>query len=130
MYDQITRSIRVAVEPFYLEDQSSPDQSHYVFAYKVRIENQGGETVQLLTRHWRITDSLGRTVEVKGAGVVGEQPVLRPGETFEYTSGTPLPTPSGIMVGSYGMTTTGGEHFDIGIPAFSLDSPHQQVSVN
>jgi ApaG protein len=96
----------------------------------VHIENQGGETVQLRSRHWRITDSLGRVQEVRGAGVVGEQPVLKPGETFEYTSGTPLPTPSGIMSGTYQMETPAGERFDVAIPAFSLDSPHQTARIN
>lgn len=130
MYSATTRSIKVTVKPFYLEDQSSPTENHYVWAYHVRIENNGGETVQLRRRHWRITDALGRMQEVKGAGVVGEQPILGPGETFEYTSGTPLPTPSGIMVGSYEMETKGGESFDVAVPAFSLDSPHQQIRLN
>jgi ApaG protein len=102
-----------------------------VWAYHVRIENNGGRTVQLRNRHWRITDSQGRTQEVRGAGVVGEQPVLRPGDSFEYTSGTPLPTPSGIMTGSYQMEASDtGEQFDVKIPSFSLDSPHQQVKLN
>ena len=105
MYSETTRSIRITVRPFFLEDQSSPEESHFVWAYHVRIENQGPETVQLRHRHWRITDSLGRMQEVRGAGVVGEQPILRPGEAFEYTSGTPLTTPSGIMVGTYQMET-------------------------
>jgi len=118
------------VKPFYLEDQSSPPEDHYVWAYHVRIENHGPETVQLRRRHWRITDALGRQQEVKGAGVVGEQPVLKPGESFEYTSGTPLPTPSGIMVGSYEMETKAGESFAVAIPAFSLDSPHQAIRLN
>ena len=96
----------------------------------MRIENRGGETVQLRNRHWKITDSRGQMQEVRGPGVVGEQPVLRPGEAFEYTSGTPLPTPSGIMVGTYEMQTRGGESFSVQIPAFSLDSPHQQVRLN
>src|SRR5882757_2683667 len=87
-------------------------------------------TVQLRRRHWRITDALGRMQEVKGAGVVGEQPILGPGEMFEYTSGTPLPTPSGIMVGSYEMETKAGESFDVAVPAFSLDSPHQPIRLN
>src|SRR5271154_114014 len=130
LYSATTRSIKVTVKPFYLEDQSSPAENHYVWAYHVRIENRGGETVQLRRRHWRITDALGRMQEVKGAGVVGEQPILGPGETFEYTSGTPLPTPSGIMVGSYQMETHGGENFSVRIPAFSLDSPHQSVRLN
>jgi ApaG protein len=130
MYEQITRAIKVVVNPIYLEDQSSPADNHYVWAYHVRIENGGAETVQLRRRHWQITDALGRVQEVRGAGVVGEQPVLRPGEAFEYTSGTPLATPSGIMVGSYEMETHDGAVFEVAIPAFSLDSPHQQVQIN
>lgn len=130
MYTQTTRGITVTVKPFYLDDQSSPADSHYVWAYRVRIENNGGETVQLLRRKWQITDALGRLQEVQGAGVVGETPTLRPGEAYEYTSGTPLPTPSGIMAGSYQMESEGGEKFDIGIPAFSLDSPHETVRLN
>jgi ApaG protein len=130
MYSETTRSIRVTVEPFYLEDQSSPAEDHYVWAYHVRIENRGKETVQLRSRYWRITDNRGQVQEVRGPGVVGEQPVLRPGESFEYTSGTPLPTPSGIMVGAYHMETRGGESFAVSIPAFSLDSPHQTVRLN
>jgi len=126
-YRETTRSIEVSVEPFFLDDQSSPDESHYVWAYHVSIRNLGGETVQLLNRYWQITDGLGRVQEVRGPGVVGEQPVLKPGESFEYTSGCPLSTPSGIMVGSYEMATPAGERFDIRVPAFSLDSPHQQV---
>jgi ApaG protein len=130
MYAETTRFIKVTVKPFYLEDQSSPGENHYVWAYHVRIENQGQETVQLRRRHWRITDGLGRVQEVRGPGVVGEQPVLGPGESFEYTSGTPLATPSGVMVGSYEMETPGGESFRVRIPAFSLDSPHQTVRLN
>ncbi len=130
MYSATTKAIRVTVEPTYLEEQSSPADNQYVWAYHVLIENTGGGNVQLLTRHWRITDSLGRIQEVRGAGVVGEQPVLSPGQSFEYTSGTPLPTPSGIMVGSYGMQADTGERFDVAIPAFSLDSPHQPVQLN
>jgi ApaG protein len=114
------------VRAFFLADQSQPERGHYVWAYRVAIENRGSETVQLLRRTWRITDALGRTQEVHGAGVVGEQPVLEPGESFEYTSGTPLPTPSGFMRGLYHMVVTAtGEAFDAVIPAFSLDSPHQ-----
>ncbi len=130
MYSETTRTIRVTVEPLYLEDQSAPVEDHFVWAYHVRIDNTGEDTVQLLTRHWRITDSLGRLQEVRGAGVVGEQPVLSPGQSFEYTSGTPLPTPSGIMAGTYGMEAASGERFDVVIPAFSLDSPHQAVQLN
>jgi ApaG protein len=130
MYSEVTRDIRVTVRSMYLEDQSSPTESHYMWAYHVKIENQSRQTVQLRHRHWRITDSLGRVAEVKGAGVVGEQPVLKPGEAFEYTSGTPLSTPSGIMVGTYKMEGDGGETFDVRVPAFSLDSPHQPRRVN
>jgi ApaG protein len=130
MYSETTRSITVTVKPFYLEDQSSPADNHYVWAYHVRIENHGSETVQLRRRHWRITDGMGRMQEVRGAGVVGEQPVLGPGEAFEYTSGTPLATPSGIMVGTYEMETKAGENFEVAIPAFSLDSPHQPIQLN
>ncbi len=130
MYDQTTRSIHVTVKPIYLEEQSSPIESHYVWAYQVRIENEGRETVQLLNRRWQITDSLGRVQEVIGAGVVGEQPTLKPGEYFEYTSGTPLSTPSGVMVGSYEMQSSSGRRFDVAVPAFSLDSPHQPVHLN
>lgn len=123
MYSATTRDISVTVEPFYVEDQSSPDSGRYVFGYKIRIENRSHETVQLLARHWKITDGFGRMVEVKGSGVVGEQPMLQPGDTFEYTSGTPLATASGIMVGSYQMITDGGDAFEARIPAFSLDVP-------
>ena len=130
MYSATTRAIKVTVEPHFLEDQSSPADGHFVWAYHVRIENQGGETVQLRRRHWRITDGMGRIQDVRGPGVVGEQPVLAPGQSFEYTSGTPLSTPSGIMVGTYQMETGIGEHFDVDIPAFSLDSPHQSVRLN
>ena len=86
MYSNVTRAIRVSVEPLYLDDQSSPSEDHYVWAYQVRIQNEGSETVQLLNRHWRITDAMGRVQEVRGPGVVGEQPTLKPGDAFEYTS--------------------------------------------
>ena len=130
MYTRMTRSIEVTIDPVYLDDQSEPDDDHFVWAYQVRIENKGGETVQLLNRYWRITDAQGRIQEVRGAGVVGERPVLNPGQSYEYTSGTPLSTPSGIMDGSYEMETQNGETFDVVIPPFSLDSPYQQRSVN
>ncbi len=129
-YAQTTAAIKVIVEPFFLEEQSEPEDNHFVWAYHVRIENNGQKTVQLMTRHWRITDSLGNIQEVQGDGVVGEQPVLTPGESFEYTSGTPLGTPSGIMVGTYQMETESGDRFDVDIPAFSLDSPHQPGQVH
>jgi ApaG protein len=130
MYSETTRSIKVTVKPYYLEDQSSPSDGHFVWAYHVRIENVGQETVQLRRRNWRITDGIGRTQEVRGPGVVGEQPVLGPGQAFEYTSGTPLATPSGIMVGTYEMETRNGENFAVAIPAFSLDSPHQSTRIH
>lgn len=130
MYEAITRQIRVCVEPIYLDDQSEPDENQYMWAYRVEIANEGEETVQLRNRYWRITDAYGRIQEVRGAGVVGEQPVLQPGETFEYTSGTPLETPSGFMVGNYQMESASGELFEIAIPAFSLDSPHEPRQVN
>ena len=130
LYSETTRSITVTVRPDYLEDQSSPAEHRYVWAYHVKIENGGSETVQLRRRHWRITDGLGQVHEVRGPGVVGEQPVLGPGESFEYTSGTPLKTPSGIMVGSYEMETRDGGSFSVAIPAFSLDSPHQKVQLH
>ncbi|ABS62031.1 ApaG domain protein [Parvibaculum lavamentivorans DS-1] len=124
MYSAMTRSINILVEPTYLEDQSEPDQDYYVWAYHVTIENKGPETVRLRARYWKITDATGHVHEVRGPGVVGEQPLLRPGEKFEYTSGTPLGAPSGIMFGNYEMETAEGEKFEVDIPAFSLDSPH------
>ncbi len=125
-YAETTRDVLVSVRSFFLADQSRPDDGHFVWAYRVRIENKGREAIQLLRRTWQITDARGRTQHVHGAGVVGEQPVLEPGETFEYTSGTPLETPSGFMVGAYHMVVAAsGENFDVAIPAFSLDSPHQ-----
>ncbi len=130
MYSQTTEGIRVTVRPQYLDAQSAPDEDHYVWAYQVHIENGGETTVQLLNRYWHITDANGRVQEVAGPGVVGEQPTLPPGEAFEYTSGCPLSTPSGIMVGHYEMTDQEGRVFEVAIPAFSLDSPHQAVKLN
>ena len=130
MYKATTRAIQVTVEPQYLPDQSEPAKSQYVWAYTVRIENGGDVAVQLRSRHWKITDGLGRLQEVKGPGVVGKTPLLRPGEVFEYTSGTPLSTPSGIMSGTYQMVDEAGEKFDIEIPTFSLDTPTVQRSLN
>ena len=130
MYSATTKSIRITVKPLFLDEQSSPGENHFVWAYHVVIENMGVESVQLLTRYWKITDSLGRSQEVRGAGVVGEQPVLEPGGRYEYTSGTPLPTPSGIMVGSYEMEAASGDRFSVAVPAFSLDSPHQATRLN
>ena len=125
-----TRGVVVSVEPSYLAARSSPDTSQYFWAYRVIIENRGRETVQLLSRHWMITNARGELNEVKGPGVVGEQPVLKPGERFEYTSGAPLSTPSGMMGGAYQMETENGERFDIEIPTFSLDIPNQGALLN
>jgi len=130
MYRAVTRKIEVKVVPRFLPERSSPDNSYFFWAYTVAITNSGSETVQLRTRHWRITDALGRLQEVKGAGVVGKTPVLEPGESFEYTSGVPLPTPSGFMTGTYGMVSAGGEGFDVQIPAFSLDSAQEKRTIN
>jgi len=122
MYRAVTRNIEVTVSPRFLAERSDPEKGHFFWAYTIGITNLGRSTVQLMSRHWQITDAQGRMQEVRGAGVVGEQPVLGPGESFEYTSGVPLPTSSGFMTGSYGMVTGEGERFDIDIPAFSLDA--------
>ncbi|MEM9168157.1 MAG: Co2+/Mg2+ efflux protein ApaG [Pseudomonadota bacterium] len=129
-YEEMTRGIRVSVTPNYLEHQSAPENGRYVWAYTVRIHNGSDEIVRLRRRYWRIIDAKGLIEEVEGEGVVGEQPVIRPGEGFEYTSGAPLPTPSGLMHGRYGMETQTGEAFDVAIPAFSLDSPHETGQVH
>lgn len=130
MYRAITRSIQVTVTPAYMEEQSAPADGRYFWAYTIEIVNLSSEVVQLRSRLWHITDANGRTEEVRGAGVVGKQPVLRPGEAFEYTSGCPLTTASGIMVGSYQMQTDGGELFVVDIPAFSLDLPDSRRIVH
>ena len=130
MYQSVTRNIEVTVKPEYLADRSSPATGEYFWAYTIEITNRGTETVQLRTRHWRITDGAGRRQEVRGPGVVGKEPVLKPGDSFEYTSGVPLPTPSGFMTGSYGMVTADGEPFDIAIPTFSLDGPETKRTLN
>ncbi len=130
MYEATTRAIRIRVTPHYLEEQSSPDDNEFFWAYTVDITNEGEETVQLRSRVWRITDGHGQTEEVRGPGVVGETPTIRPGASFSYTSGCPLRTPSGIMVGSYQMADGNGQLFDVEIPAFSLDSPFAVRSVN
>jgi ApaG protein len=123
MYQAVTRGISVTVTPRYMPEESSPDQGRYFFAYTVEIINGSLDRIQLRSRYWRITDEHGHVQEVRGAGVVGEEPVLGPGESFSYTSGCPLPTPSGTMQGTYLMETAGGETFDAEIPAFSLDIP-------
>lgn len=130
MYQATTRAIQVTVEPTFVDSESSPEEGQYFWAYRIEIANLGKEVVQLRSRHWRITDANGRTEEVRGAGVVGKQPVLKPGEKFSYTSGCPLSTASGIMVGTYQMQNDKGETFSIEIPAFSLDLPGGKKTVN
>jgi ApaG protein len=130
-YEARTHDILVRVNAFYLEDESAPEEGRYVWAYRVSVENHGQATVQLLRRSWAITDGVGRTQHVHGEGVVGEQPVLAPGQAFEYVSGTPLPTPSGFMTGAYHLVAPeSGEEFDVAIPSFSLDSPHADGRVH
>ncbi|SHL52901.1 Co2+/Mg2+ efflux protein ApaG [Roseibium suaedae] len=130
MYRAVTEGIEVSVEPYYLDDESEPEKGHYVWAYMVEIRNDTDAPVQLRTRYWKIMDGLGRVEEVRGPGVVGEEPVIEPGETYEYSSGCPLKTSSGIMVGSYGMEREDGTKFDVEIPAFSLDLPDEVRSLN
>ena len=130
MYRSTTRNIEVEVEPFYLPDRPDPDESRYVWGYRVTIANNSDALIQLLARYWRITDAAGRVEEVRGPGVVGEQPELNPGDSFQYTSGCPLRTPSGFMVGRYTVRNGEGEFFDIDIPAFSLDLPDSARSLN
>jgi ApaG protein len=130
MYRATTRAIQVTVEPSYLEAESVPAEGRYFWAYTIEIANLGEETVQLRSRFWRITDATGRTEEVRGPGVIGKQPTLRPGETFRYTSGCPLPTSSGFMVGTYQMQTDTGEPFIVDVPAFSLDMPGPKRVLN
>jgi ApaG protein len=130
MYKAVTRAIEVSVEPSFMPERSYFDQHYFFWAYRIVIANRGTETVQLKTRHWIITDASGKEQVVKGEGVVGEQPTLGPGETFEYTSGVPLQTPSGFMTGRYQMVTDRGERFEIDIPTFSLDSPNVTRTLN
>ena len=129
-YTHETNKIKVAVYPIFLEQQSNPDNYHFLWAYHIKIDNQGDKIVQLKSRYWRIVDELGRLQEVKGLGVVGEQPILNPGDSFEYTSGTPLSTPSGMMEGHYLMVDPDGEEFKVTIPSFSLDSPFERVVIH
>jgi ApaG protein len=130
MYRAITRGIEITVEPAFSAERSALEAGAFFWTYTIEIVNQGEETVQLLNRHWRIVDALGKVFEVKGPGVVGEQPVLDPGESFRYTSGVPLATPSGMMSGTYEMSTEAGEHFLVDVPAFSLDSPNVRPTIN
>lgn len=136
MYRSTTRNIEVTVEPFFLEERSDPAEDRYVWGYRVTIANNSDDSIQLLSRYWRITDAGGRVEEVRGAGVVGEQPELQPGDSFQYTSGCPLRTPSGFMVGTYTIRASRADKagdedvFDIDIPAFSLDLPNARRSLN
>ncbi len=129
-YAQTTRAITVNVDPIFLDEESDPDAGLFFWAYHVVITNNGEDTVQLISRYWRITNALGALHEVRGEGVVGEQPQLAPGESFQYTSGTPLSTPSGIMGGSYQLISSDGDTFEIDIPTFSLDSPYEGRAVH
>jgi ApaG protein len=119
-----TRGVRVTVRSRYVPEQSAPERDHWLFAYTVRITNEGDTTVQLVSRHWIITDAEGHVEEVRGPGVVGEQPTLAPGESFEYTSACPLGTPFGTMHGTYRMVTVDGDQFDAAIAPFTLAEPH------
>lgn len=130
VYEQTTRGIRVVVKPAYLHDQSDPAENRFLWSYTITIENNGRETVQLMSRYWHITDAGGHVQEVRGPGVVGAQPVLEPGQAFEYTSGCPLPTSSGAMVGRYQMRASSGDMFEAGIPMFLLESPHERRQIH
>jgi len=125
VYEEITRNIRIAVEPNFLDDQSEPEENRFLWSYRVTIENKSELPVQLLSRYWRITDARGRVREVRGDGVIGERPMIAPGRAYEYTSGTPLETASGFMIGSYHMRSSTGESFEVGIPMFALESPYE-----
>ncbi len=129
-YIRTTRAITVNVDPIFLDEESDPNAGLFFWAYHVVITNNGEDTVQLISRYWRITNALGALHEVRGEGVVGEQPRLAPGESFQYTSGTPLSTPSGIMGGSYQLISSDGDAFEIDIPTFSLDSPYEGRAVH
>ncbi len=130
MYSALTHGVQVTVVPAFLPEQSDPSESRYVWSYEIEIANLGAATVQLVSRHWIITDAAGRREDVRGPGVVGEQPILRTGETFRYMSGCPLTTPSGIMVGTFRMVDEEGRAFDVEVPAFSLDSPFARKVLN
>jgi len=130
VYEQTTRSIKVRVLPAFLADQSEPEESRFLWSYTITIENTGAETVQLVARYWQITDESGHIQEVRGPGVVGAQPVLEPGQTFEYTSGCPLNTASGAMHGRYLMRSASGDSFEVDIPIFLLESPHERRQIH
>lgn len=122
--EAVTSGVRVAVRARFIPERSNPGDGEWFFAYTIRIANESDQTVQLLSRHWIITDATGHTEEVRGRGVVGEQPLLRPGESFQYTSSCELKTSTGIMRGTYQMVTEDGEHFDVEIAPFALHEPY------
>lgn len=128
-YEETTGKIRIAVEPDFLDEQSEPEQGRFLWAYHITIENRGEIAVQLLSRYWRITDARGRVREVRGDGVVGEQPTIAPGSAFEYTSGAPLETSCGFMTGKYQMCDASGKSFEVSIPTFALESPYEKQRV-
>jgi len=130
MYRAVTNSIRVSVKPQFLPERTSPDEPIFFWAYEIEITNKGDVAVQLLSRRWVIVDAIGQEEVVEGLGVVGEQPLLEPGEAYTYTSGVPLSTPTGIMSGTYLMVARDGRQFEVDIPAFSLDSPHMKPTLN
>ena len=129
-YEATTRDIHIEVQSYYMHEESNVESSQFFWAYRIHITNDSDQIIQLLDRHWHITNARGMTEEVHGDGVIGEQPTLAPGDTYAYTSGCPLITSSGFMHGSFGMITLDGQKFDVKIPAFSLDSPHQDLFIN
>ena len=130
MYEAVTHQVKVTVEPTFDPERSDPDERRYFWRYAIEIVNLGDNPVTLMERHWRITDANGRQQEVRGPGVVGEQPTIAPGKSFKYTSGCPLTTPSGLMVGEYRMVDPQGQSFEVSIPAFSLDDPDAKRVLN
>jgi ApaG protein len=130
MYVAVTHRVKVTVEPTFEPERSDPEERRYFWRYDIEIANLGEKPVTLMERHWRITDADGRQQEVRGPGVVGEQPTIEPGQSFRYASGCPLPTPSGLMVGEYRMVDADGQSFQVSIPAFSLDSPDLKRVLN
>ena len=130
MYRAVTENIEVMVHPAFAPERSDPEAGEFFWTYTVRIRNLGQETVQLRARHWEITDANGRVEHVRGPGVIGKQPVLKPGDSFDYTSGCPLRTNQGVMVGSYQMVSAEGRRIEVAIPAFSLDMPESRRVLN
>lgn len=130
MYSAVTRGIEVTAEPFYLEDQSEPEENRYVWGYRITIANNSSDTVQLRSRYWQITDGNGHIEEVRGDGVIGDHPTLNRGDSYQYSSGCPLNTTSGVMVGRYQMQASDGKAFEVDIPAFSLDIPETRRTLN